>query len=142
MHKHTIVGERILRLAPALVPVARLVRASHERWDGAGYPDGLVGHAIPLGARVISVCDAFDAMVSDRPYRPSLSVEEALGELRRCAATQFDPAVVDAFVGVLGEGHRTGPRPEDVTFIANVRDVAEWLGAAPTPALPARHMSA
>jgi diguanylate cyclase (GGDEF)-like protein len=144
MHKHTIVGERILRLAPALVPVARLVRASHERWDGEGYPDGLSGSAIPLGARVIAVCDAFDAMVSDRPYRPSMTVEEALGELRRCCGTQFDPAVVEAFGNVIRGQHRLGPRPEpeEVTFIANVRDVAEWLGATPAPVLPARHTAA
>ncbi len=69
MRRHTIIGERILGAAPALVPVAPIVRSSHERWDGAGYPDGLAGDDIPLGARVVGVCDAFDAMVSDRPYR-------------------------------------------------------------------------
>ncbi len=71
MRRHTLLGERILAAAPALAPVALLVRSSHERWDGSGYPDGLAGERIPLGARVIvSVCDAFDAMTSERPYAP------------------------------------------------------------------------
>ena len=98
---HTIVGERILLAAPALRPVARLVRSSHERWDGSGYPDSLAGEQIPLGARVVAVCDAFDAMTSDRPYRPAMSESEALAELRACAGTQFDSRVVEAFSGVL-----------------------------------------
>ena len=76
---------------------APLVRFSHECWDGSGYPDGLAGEQIPLGARIISVCDAFDAMVSDRPYRGGRSAAEALAELREHAGTQFDPAVVEAF---------------------------------------------
>jgi HD-GYP domain-containing protein (c-di-GMP phosphodiesterase class II) len=101
MRRHTIVAERILLAAPALRPVARLVRSSHERWDGSGYPDELAGEQIPLGARVVAVCDAFDAMISDRPYRQALSDEEALAELRACAGTQFDAEVVEAFIGVL-----------------------------------------
>jgi HD-GYP domain-containing protein (c-di-GMP phosphodiesterase class II) len=98
-----VIGERILIAAPALTEAARLVRASHERWDGSGYPDGLVGARIPLGARVIAVCDAYDAMVSHRPYRSRMSVEVALEELRRCAGVQFDPRIVDAFVAVVAE---------------------------------------
>ena len=97
MRKHTLIGERILSSAPAMVPVAKLVRSSHERWDGSGYPDALREEDIPLGARVIAVCDAFDAMVSDRPYRRALSRAAALAELQRCAGTQFDPRVVRAF---------------------------------------------
>jgi HD-GYP domain-containing protein (c-di-GMP phosphodiesterase class II) len=97
MRRHTIIGERILAEAPALVPVAALVRASHERWDGAGYPDGLAGDQIPLGARVIMVCDAFHAMTNRRAYSVALSPEAALDELRRGGGTQFDPLVVDAF---------------------------------------------
>ena len=97
MRRHTIIGERILAAAPALVPVAKLVRSSHERWDGAGYPDGLAGEAIPLGAQVVSVCDAFDAMVSERPYRPARTTDEAFAEMDRCAGSQFDPRVVEAF---------------------------------------------
>jgi diguanylate cyclase (GGDEF)-like protein len=95
---HTLAGERIISAAPALGPVARLVRSSHERWDGTGYPDGLAGDAIPLGARIIAVADAFDAMTSRRPYRAAISHIDALAELERCAGTQFDPAVVAAFV--------------------------------------------
>jgi diguanylate cyclase (GGDEF)-like protein len=104
MRQHTIVGERILAAAPALRPVAKLVRASHEHWDGRGYPDGLAGEAIPLGARIIAVCDAFDAMRQKRPYAPSLAEPAALAELRRCAGTQFDPRVVEAFARVLAQG--------------------------------------
>jgi HD-GYP domain-containing protein (c-di-GMP phosphodiesterase class II) len=97
VRRHPLVGERILSVAPALLPVARIVRASHERWDGSGYPDGIAGEEIPLGARIIAVCDAFEAMTTPRAYRPPRSTEEALHELRACAGTQFDSAVVDAF---------------------------------------------
>ncbi len=95
--RHTLIGERILGAADALRPVARLVRASHEHFDGSGYPDGLAGTDIPLGARIVSVCDAYDAMTSDRPYQRGMSSVEAVAELRRCSGTQFDPEVVDAF---------------------------------------------
>ena len=101
MRRHTLIGERILSAAPALSAAARLVRSSHESWDGSGYPDGLKGEKIPLGARVIFVCDAFDAMTSKRPYRSPVSAEDAVAELRRCAGTQFDPRVVEAFAEVL-----------------------------------------
>jgi two-component system cell cycle response regulator len=101
MRRHPLIGERILLAAPALRPVARLVRSSHERWDGGGYPDGLTGDEIPLGARVVAVCDAFNAMTSDRPYRESVSESAAIEELRACAGTQFDPMVVDAFCRVI-----------------------------------------
>ena len=104
MRQHTIVGERILAAAPSLRPVGRLVRSSHERWDGDGYPDGLAGERIPLGARIIAVCDAFDAMRQARPYAASLSEAEALAELRRCSGTQFDPWVVEVFAAVLKDG--------------------------------------
>jgi diguanylate cyclase (GGDEF)-like protein len=97
IRQHTIVGERILAVAPALRKIGRLVRYSHERWDGTGYPDRLAGDEIPLGARIIAVCDAFDAMTTDRPYQPAVPLDEALAELRRCAGTQFDPNVVEIF---------------------------------------------
>jgi two-component system, cell cycle response regulator len=103
MRRHTILGERILMAAAALRPVARLVRCSHERFDGRGYPDGLRGEEIPLGARVIFVCDAFDAMTSQRSYSAAIGRAEALAELRACAGTQFDPAVVEAFIATLQE---------------------------------------
>ena len=101
MHRHTLIGERILSAAPALSEAARLVRSSHERWDGDGYPDGLAAEEIPLGSRIISVCDAFDAMTSARPYRDAIEAAAALAELRRCAGTQFDRRVVNAFGSAL-----------------------------------------
>jgi response regulator RpfG family c-di-GMP phosphodiesterase len=101
MRRHPLIGERILLAAPALRPVARLVRSSHERWDGGGYPDGLRGDEIPLGARVVAVCDAFDAMTTERPYREPVTEAEAVEELRRCAGSQFDPMVVEAFCRVI-----------------------------------------
>jgi two-component system cell cycle response regulator len=101
MRRHTIIGERILMAAPSLRSVAKLVRSSHERWDGGGYPDGLARDEIPLGARVVAVCDAFDAMTTNRPYRQRVNQPAALTELQACAGTQFDPDVVRAFVRVL-----------------------------------------
>jgi two-component system, cell cycle response regulator len=101
MKRHTLIGERFLLSVPALRAVGKLVRSSHERWDGGGYPDGLRAEEIPLGARIISVCDAYDAMVTDRPYRMGTDSESALAELRRCAGTQFDPGVVEAFCAVM-----------------------------------------
>jgi two-component system cell cycle response regulator len=96
MRQHSIIGERILSADPALRPVARLVRTSHERWDGCGYPDGLAGTAIPLGARIIAACDAYEAMTSERCYQAARSSDDAIAELQRNSGTQFDPAVVDA----------------------------------------------
>jgi HD-GYP domain-containing protein (c-di-GMP phosphodiesterase class II) len=74
------------------------VRSHHERWDGNGYPDGLQGEAIPLEARILAVCDAVEAMASDRPYQQAKSVSEIIAEVKRCAGTQFDPTVVAVFV--------------------------------------------
>ena len=96
MRQHSIIGERILSAAPALGPVGRLVRSSHERWDGRGYPDRLAGTEIPLGSRIVAVCDAFEAMTSERCYQRARSPEDAIAELRRGAGTQFDPRVVTA----------------------------------------------
>lgn len=97
MRRHPLIGERIALAAPALATSAALIRSSHERIDGAGYPDGLVGDEIPLGSRIIAVCDAFDAMTSQRPYRGPVDIDAALAELKRCRGTQFDASVVDAF---------------------------------------------
>lgn len=97
VRQNTLIGERIIASAAALVPVARLVRSSGERWDGSGYPDSLRGEQIPLGARVVAVCDAYAAMVSERPYSVAMRPPRALEELRRGAGTQFDPKVVAAF---------------------------------------------
>jgi HD-GYP domain-containing protein (c-di-GMP phosphodiesterase class II) len=97
---HTIEGEAMLeRVGGLLGEVGRLVRSCHERYDGLGYPDGLVGEAIPIEARIVCCCDAFNAMTTDRPYRSALSLEEALSELRTHRATQFDPSVVDCLLG-------------------------------------------
>jgi PAS domain S-box-containing protein/diguanylate cyclase (GGDEF)-like protein len=125
MRRHPVVGERILSVAPALVQAAKLVRSSHERFDGRGYPDRLSGDDIPMGARIIFVCDSYNAMTSDRPYRDAMSAEEALAELRGCAGAQFDPVVVDAFLAVISErgvsdgatqllaGHGPALRPDE-----------------------------
>ncbi|MFL5842689.1 MAG: HD-GYP domain-containing protein [Thermoleophilaceae bacterium] len=99
--RHPIVGEQILAPVPFLEQVRRVVRHDHERWDGHGYPDGLKGRQIPIGARIVLVVDAFHAMVSDRSYRKGMSEESARIELRSNAGTQFDPDVVDAFLRVL-----------------------------------------
>jgi HD-GYP domain-containing protein (c-di-GMP phosphodiesterase class II) len=101
MRQHTIAGDRILSAAPALEPVAKLVRASHEHYDGNGYPDRLAGDDIPLGSRIVAVCDAFHAMTTDRPYRSAVPMTQAIAELRRCAGMQFDPDVVRAFCDVV-----------------------------------------
>lgn len=101
MRRHTVLGERILMAASAMVPVARLVRSSHERWDGGGYPDGLAGADIPLGSRIIFVCDAYEAITSNRAYRRGASHEHAIAEIRAGAGTQFDPEVVAVFCEVV-----------------------------------------
>jgi two-component system cell cycle response regulator len=98
MRTHTLIGERILAEAPALAEAAKIVRASHERYDGNGYPDALARDEIPLAARIVAVCDSYDAMTSNRPYRTAMSTELALSELHNGAGTQFDPRVVNAFV--------------------------------------------
>jgi two-component system, cell cycle response regulator len=103
IRRHPVVGERILSAAPALAPVARLVRSSYERYDGTGYPDGIGGEQIPLGSRIIAVCVAYDAMTSPRPYREALPTATAFEELCRCAGRQFDPAVVAAFCAEMNQ---------------------------------------
>jgi HD-GYP domain-containing protein (c-di-GMP phosphodiesterase class II) len=103
---HPVIAERILLRARGLEPVAALVRSSREHFDGSGHPDRLAGEDIPLGARIVAVCDAFDAMLSKRPWRPAMSTERALAELRAGAGAQFDAAVVDAFDAVIDERSR------------------------------------
>jgi diguanylate cyclase (GGDEF)-like protein len=104
MKQHTVIGEQIIAAAgPSLERIGPLVRASHERWDGMGYPDGLVGNKIPLGSRIITICDSFSAMLDKRPYKRAIPIDQALAELRRCAGTQFDPHLVDVFCRVVGE---------------------------------------
>jgi diguanylate cyclase (GGDEF)-like protein len=108
IHRHTVVGERILRASPIFRKVATLVRSSHENWDGTGYPDGLAGEQIPLVARIVHACDAFGAMISERPYRRALTVDAALEELERCAGTQFDPTVARILVAHVREQLEAG----------------------------------
>lgn len=98
MRKHPLIGQRVLDAAPALGEVAKLVRSTHERWDGGGYPDGLAGREIPLGSRVILICDAYNAMTEGRAFRAARSNEQALEELVNEAGTQFDPELVKTFV--------------------------------------------
>ena len=102
IRRHTIAAERLIEGIPYLRPVAGVVRASHERWDGGGYPDGLSGEQIPLAARIVLVCDAFEALTHERPYRAALSVDDALAELRANAGTQFDQRVVQEFLSLAG----------------------------------------
>jgi putative nucleotidyltransferase with HDIG domain len=102
--QHTIIGARMLERISFFEHVHPLVRSAHERWDGRGYPDALMGASIPLGARIICACDAYHAMTSDRPYQRAMSPAEAVEELRRCSGLQFDPAVVDALVEEALEG--------------------------------------
>ena len=103
IESHAVVGERILAASPALQPIARIVRSHHERWDGTGYPDRLVGTDNPIEARIVAVCDAYSAITSHRPYRDARTPTEALVEIRRCSGTHFDPSVVDAFVETVAE---------------------------------------
>jgi HD-GYP domain-containing protein (c-di-GMP phosphodiesterase class II) len=100
MEAHSVTGQKILERKPALMSIGPFVRATHERWDGTGYPDRLKGSAIPIPARIVAVCDAFDAMTHPRPYSTSMGIESALDELRRESGTQFDPGVVEPFCAV------------------------------------------
>ncbi|MBI4498905.1 MAG: HD-GYP domain-containing protein, partial [Chloroflexi bacterium] len=97
---HPVLGSRLLEAYPQLQRAAAIVRHHHERFDGTGYPDGLKGREIPIGARIVSVVDSFDAMYFGRPYRASRSWDDACEELQRCAGTQFDPAAVKAFLRI------------------------------------------
>jgi diguanylate cyclase (GGDEF)-like protein/putative nucleotidyltransferase with HDIG domain len=107
IRRHTVIGERILAASPALTTIAKIVRSTHERIDGTGYPDSLSGDDICIEARIISACDAFSAMTSDRTYRPALSQSDALAELHANAGTQFDPAVVHAMLHVVNVPEHT-----------------------------------
>ena len=108
MRQHPVIGERILRAIPGMGSIARIVRHEHERWDGGGYPDGIAGAEIPVGARIILACDAYHAMTSDRPYRKSIGHVEATKELSTNAGSQFDPNVVEALVGYLYGRRQSG----------------------------------
>ena len=119
MREHPVIGERILRTVPGLEQVALAVRHEHEHWDGSGYPDALVGDAIPLASRIVLVCDAYHAMTSNRPYRMAMPLEEAVEELRRCAGIQFDPDVVQALLDDLAESPPPAPETEPEASIVH-----------------------
>jgi HD-GYP domain-containing protein (c-di-GMP phosphodiesterase class II) len=120
MKRHTLIGERIISAAPALTAVSMLVRSTHEHYDGSGYPDGLAGSDIPLISRVVAVCDAYDAITTDRVYCAARSSEDALTELRRCAGTQFDPAVVTALAAALESASGRIPGGADADALASL----------------------
>jgi len=101
MREHPVIGERIVRTIPRLGPVARVIRHEHENFDGSGYPDGLSGDEIPIGARIILACDAYHAMTSDRPYRAALPHAAAIRELAEGSGSQFDPQVTEVLIGYL-----------------------------------------
>jgi len=113
MREHPVVGERILRAIPGMGPIARIVRHEHERFGGGGYPDGIAGEEIPIGARIILACDAYHAMTSDRPYRKSIGHAEAIRELVEHAGTQFDPRVTEVLIGALYGQRQGGGMPAE-----------------------------
>jgi HD-GYP domain-containing protein (c-di-GMP phosphodiesterase class II) len=108
MAEHPVIGERILQRTPQLGHLAPIVRQEHERWDGGGYPDGLAGSAIPVASRIILACDAYNAMITTRPYREAMSAGDAIAELRAKSGSQFDPQVVEALLESLGADHLGG----------------------------------
>jgi HD-GYP domain-containing protein (c-di-GMP phosphodiesterase class II) len=110
--QHTVWGEEMLKAVGGILgEIGSIVRSCHERWDGAGYPDGLKGEAIPLIARIVLACDTFSAMTTDRSYRKARSAAEAIAEIKRCSGTQFDPAVVAVLVDIVSEGEEMRPIP-------------------------------
>jgi len=118
VNTHTIEGQRLLeRVGGLLAEIGWLVRSCHERWDGTGYPDGLAGEEIPIIARIVCCCDAFNAMTTRRPYRPARSVADALEELRRCAGTQFDPAVVEVIEAVVATSPAEAHAPATLVHV-------------------------
>jgi HD-GYP domain-containing protein (c-di-GMP phosphodiesterase class II) len=134
MKTHTVEGERMLaQVGGLLADVGLVVRASHERWDGGGYPDGLAGERIPTAARIVSACDAYNAMTTDRSYRKSLGLEVAVSELRKNAGTQFDPDVVDALIAVVTEAAAAESEPVWQLQVAAEPAPAALPAPAPRP---------
>jgi diguanylate cyclase (GGDEF)-like protein len=120
IHQHTLIGQRILAGEPSLRRVGEIVRSTHERWDGQGYVDRLAGDEIPLASRVIAACDAYSAMTDGRPYRATLTREQAVAELRRCAGGQFDPAVVSVLCDLIERAALTQSSPPVVTSVGTL----------------------
>lgn len=115
MQQHTLIGEAIVKPVRSLQKVVGLVRHHHERYDGGGYPEGLKGEAIPLGARILAVADTYDAMITDRPYRKRLPMEEALAQLQGLAGSQLDPQIVEALVRFLAEQQQRRSHKQEVS---------------------------
>jgi diguanylate cyclase (GGDEF)-like protein len=111
IRRHTLIGQRILAGSASLKGVGRIVRSTHENWDGSGYPDGLAGEEIPLAARIITACDAYTTMTADRPYRAARTPQEAAAELLLCSGTQFEPRVIDALLAVVAAGAASSSHP-------------------------------
>jgi diguanylate cyclase (GGDEF)-like protein len=137
MADHPVAGERILLRIPDLAVIAPVVRHEHEHWDGSGYPDRLRGPRIPIGSRIILACDAYHAMITDRPYRAAMTPDEAVAELRRGVRAQFDPDVVDALLDLFGQNRPSVPdRASGVAMpaaapppLSGVRDARRSAGA-------------
>jgi putative nucleotidyltransferase with HDIG domain len=136
MRQHTVAGQRMLdKVGGSMTDVGQIVRASHERWDGNGYPDGISGEEVPLPARIVSVADTFHAITTTRPYRRAQSPEAAVKEMSACAGTQFDPEVVDALVRVLARpgaatpteffARTAHPEPPSLRVVSDVEDEAD-----------------
>ncbi|MGH2947666.1 MAG: HD-GYP domain-containing protein [Solirubrobacteraceae bacterium] len=120
VRRHPADGARIVRRVEGYGPVADIIHSHHERWDGGGYPRGLVGEEIPLAARLISVADTYDVLTARDSYRRTVSSDEAVAELRRVAGSQLDPAAVDAFVALLASEHLTFRHGDDADFEAEL----------------------
>jgi hypothetical protein len=126
MRKHSAIGYRILAQVPYLRPAANIVLAHHERWDGAGYPRRLKGEDIPLGARIFALADTYDAIISDRPYRAGQTPEAACAEILRCAGTQFDPKVIEAFEALFPQWARERPGEASVLYLPTGHRRRDW----------------
>ncbi|MGH2557802.1 MAG: HD-GYP domain-containing protein, partial [Thermomicrobiales bacterium] len=119
MQQHAAIGADIIARLSFYRHSVPTVRHHHERWDGRGYPDGLSGEHIPLGARIVGVADAFDAMTSDRPYRRAMAISDAFAELKRNSGVQFDPQIVDAFERSMAQPHPNSDQPAGSAGVDN-----------------------
>lgn len=131
MRQHPVIGEQLLSPYRQFRHEAAIVRSHHERWDGKGYPDRIRAHQIPVGARIIAVADTFDAMTSSRPYRPALSRDFAIEEIRKNAITQFDPQVVASFLEVMDEANKVRPINREQATVLSVDEERPWYSSLP-----------
>jgi HD-GYP domain-containing protein (c-di-GMP phosphodiesterase class II) len=130
MKTHTVEGQFLLdRVGGLLGRIGEVVRSCHERWDGKGYPDGLKGEQIPLAARIVFVCDAYNAMTTDRPYRSAMSTSDALDELQANAGTQFDPTIVAALVEVVQDAQPESRAADDMRMLLSEVRLSDQVSA-------------